>query len=107
GRPRDRARRVSLARRARPRRSRRRRSRAMLNEDALLLIAAFGACALVVLGTLELLWPTRPRYARRRPLPVRDLSRQVPPRPAPARRPAPPARVAAPSPVEPPVARPV
>jgi len=79
----------------------------MLNEDALLLMLALGACALVVLGTLELRWPTRPRHPRRGPLPVRDLSRRVPPRVAPPRRPAPPARVAAPPPVEPPVTRPV
>ena len=77
----------------------------MLNEDALLLILALGACALVVLGTLELLWPTRPRYPRRRPLPVRDLPRRVPPplRPAGARRMAAAPRVSTPSPMEPPV----
>ena len=66
----------------------------MLNEDALLLILVLGACALVMLGTLDLLWPTRPRHPRRGPLPARDLSRRVPPRVAPARRAAPPPWVA-------------
>ena len=76
----------------------------MLNEDALLLFLVVGACALVVLGTLELLWPTRPRYPRRRPLPVRDLPRRVPPpRPAAARRPAPPPWMSPFPPLAPPV----
>src|SRR5947207_8193728 len=42
---------------------------AMLTEEALIVLAAFGACGLLILGVLELLWPTRPRHAvpRRRP----------------------------------------
>jgi hypothetical protein len=52
----------------------------MLNEDGLLLILVLGACTLVVLGTLELLWPTRSRHPRRRPAAVRDVSRRPPSR---------------------------
>lgn len=41
----------------------------MLTEEALIVAAAFGACGLLVLGVLELLWPTRPRRpVRQRPL---------------------------------------
>jgi hypothetical protein len=41
----------------------------MLSEEALIVAVAFGACGLLVLGVLELLWPTRPRRpARQRPL---------------------------------------
>src|SRR5262249_23576171 len=42
----------------------------MLSEEALIVLAAFGACALLILGVLELLWPTRPRHAipRRKPI---------------------------------------
>src|SRR5262245_12360980 len=36
----------------------------MLNEDALVLFAAAGACALLILGVLELLTPTRARARR-------------------------------------------
>src|SRR6266850_236158 len=36
---------------------------AMLTEEALIVLAAFGACGLLILGVLELLWPTRPRHA--------------------------------------------
>jgi len=35
----------------------------MLTEEALIVLAAFGACGLLILGVLELLWPTRPRHA--------------------------------------------
>ncbi len=47
----------------------------MLSEEALIVIAAFGACGLLVLGVLELVWPTRPRHPVRvrRPVPVRRL----------------------------------
>jgi hypothetical protein len=65
----------------------------MLNEDALLLLLALGACTLVALGTLELVWPTRPKHPRRRSVSARDLARRVPPHVAPARRPAPPPRI--------------
>jgi tetratricopeptide (TPR) repeat protein len=34
----------------------------MLSEEALIVLAAFGACGLLVLGVLELVWPTRPRH---------------------------------------------
>jgi tetratricopeptide (TPR) repeat protein len=42
----------------------------VLSEEALIVLAAFGACGLLVLGVLELLWPTRPRHPVRRPPPV-------------------------------------
>src|SRR5207245_10241097 len=56
---RDRARRVSFPRRARPRR------RAMLSEEALVFVAAIIACGVLVLGVLELLAPTRRSEERR------------------------------------------
>jgi tetratricopeptide (TPR) repeat protein len=34
----------------------------MLSEEALIVLAAFGACGLLALGVAELLWPTRPRH---------------------------------------------
>ena len=37
----------------------------VLSEEALILVAVAGACVLLVLGVLELMWPTRPRHARR------------------------------------------
>jgi hypothetical protein len=42
----------------------------MLSEEALIVLAAFGACALLILGVLELLWPTRPKHVapRRKPI---------------------------------------
>jgi tetratricopeptide (TPR) repeat protein len=57
----------------------------VLSEEALILAAAVGACALLVLGVLELVWPTRPRHARRLepdPAPARPPLAAVPPRPA-------------------------
>jgi tetratricopeptide (TPR) repeat protein len=39
----------------------------VLTEEALIFLAALGALGLVVLGTLELLWPARPRHPVRRP----------------------------------------
>jgi len=43
----------------------------VLTEEALILVAVAGACVLLVLGVLELMWPTRPRHARRvRPEPA-------------------------------------
>jgi tetratricopeptide (TPR) repeat protein len=39
----------------------------MLTEEALIELAAFAACALLILGVLELLWPTRPKHLPRRP----------------------------------------
>ena len=44
----------------------------MLSEEALIVLAAFCACGLLVLGVLELIWPTRPRHPVRvqRPAPA-------------------------------------
>jgi len=36
----------------------------VLSEEALILAAVAGACVMLVLGVLELMWPTRPRRAR-------------------------------------------
>jgi len=57
----------------------------MLSEEALILAAAFGACGLLVLGVLELLWPARPRRGRRErpPTAVPWAAAAVPPRPEP------------------------
>ncbi len=35
----------------------------LLSEEATLLLATLAACGFLVLGTLELIWPTRPRRA--------------------------------------------
>jgi len=43
---------------------------AMLSEEALIVLVAFGACALLVLGILELVWPTRPKHPARDRAPV-------------------------------------
>ena len=53
----------------------------MLSEEALILLATFGAIALVVLGALELLWPSKPRHPVRR-LPPVPLKQGTLPRPA-------------------------
>lgn len=37
----------------------------MLSEEALILLAVLGALALLILGILEQVWPTRPRHPRR------------------------------------------
>ena len=66
----------------------------MLSEEALIVLAAFGACGLLMLGVLELVWPTRPRHPARlrRPVPARRLPRSprssVPSAPAPEPAPA-------------------
>src|SRR5262245_27651136 len=39
----------------------------MLSEEALILVAVLVACGLLLLGVMELLWPTRRRVARRPP----------------------------------------
>ena len=93
----------------------------MLSEEALILIAAAGGLALLVLGIMELLWPTRPRHPVRRaqltapatprvtppaaaPLPALRLTPPMPtPKPPPApvpspAFPAPPARATPPTP---------
>jgi tetratricopeptide (TPR) repeat protein len=47
----------------------------MLSEEALVIAAAFGACGLLILGVLELLWPTQPRRpARPRPRAARPVA---------------------------------
>jgi tetratricopeptide (TPR) repeat protein len=38
----------------------------VLSEEALIVLAAFGACGLLVLGVVELLWPARSRHPVRR-----------------------------------------
>jgi hypothetical protein len=91
----------------------------MLSEEALILVGAFGALGLLVLGIWELLWPSRPRYPDRRAVPAyRARIERRPARPdvaaspavlssaAPAARPAPgagtpPAPVEAPAAAEP------
>jgi tetratricopeptide (TPR) repeat protein len=51
--------------------------RLVLTEEALVLFAFFGACVLLVLGTLELVWPTRSRHLVRRPYPpITSLQRR-------------------------------
>ena len=35
-----------------------------MREEVLILLATLGACALLVLGVLELVWPSRPRVGR-------------------------------------------
>jgi tetratricopeptide (TPR) repeat protein len=44
----------------------------MLSEEALIVLAAVGAVGLLVLGVLELLWPTKPRH------PVRQRTSETP-----------------------------
>ena len=54
----------------------------MLSEEALIVAAVVGACALLVLGILELLWPTRRRHTRRSsPEPTRPPQAVTPSRP--------------------------
>ncbi len=38
----------------------------MLSEEALILLAVVGACALLLLGVIELVWPSKPRHPVRR-----------------------------------------
>ena len=35
-----------------------------MHDEVLILLATLGACALLILGVLELLWPSRPRADR-------------------------------------------
>ena len=35
-----------------------------MRDEVVVLLATFGACVLLILGVLELLWPSRPRAAR-------------------------------------------
>jgi len=56
----------------------------VLSEEALILVAVACACVLLVLGVLELMWPTRPRPARSagaEPAPARPVVAAAPPRP--------------------------
>src|SRR5438477_4107013 len=48
----------------------------MLSEEGFILVVVGSACVLLVLGILELLWPTKPRY------PARQGAQEAPPRPA-------------------------
>src|SRR6266566_4022811 len=48
----------------------------MLSEEGFILVVVGSACVLLVLGILELLWPTKPRY------PARQGAQGAPPRPA-------------------------
>jgi len=85
----------------------------VLTEEALIVLAALGALGLVVLGTLELLWPSRPKHPARgastpaEPAPRRWRSSI--PRHAASRREAylkmPPASALAPAPGQPPFPR--
>jgi hypothetical protein len=43
---------------------------AMLSEEALIVLAAIGACGLLLVGVLELVWPTRPRHPIHRRTPA-------------------------------------
>jgi tetratricopeptide (TPR) repeat protein len=52
----------------------------MLSEEALILIAVVGAVALLVLGVLEILWPSRPRHPVRRS-PASPVKATAPPKP--------------------------
>ncbi len=58
----------------------------MLSEEALILLAAGGAVALLILGMLELIAPTQPRHPRRPPTFVRDPWRRARRQPASGRR---------------------
>ena len=49
----------------------------MLSEEALILSVVAGACMLLVLGVLELVWPSKPSHPVRRP-----QAQPAPPRPA-------------------------
>jgi len=42
----------------------------VLSEETLIVLAALGAAGLLLLGLLELLWPTRPKHPTRRREPV-------------------------------------
>jgi tetratricopeptide (TPR) repeat protein len=85
----------------------------MLSEEALIVLAALGACGLLVLGVLELVWPCRSRHPVRPRRPALARSRARSPRAHragasaapgvdPARAPAP--RRSPPLPIEAPVA---
>ena len=50
----------------------------MLSEEALVLVAAVGACALLILGILELVWPSRPRHPVRRLEPAPPAAKPAP-----------------------------
>lgn len=53
----------------------------MFSEEALILTGAFVACGLLVLGVLELLWPTQPRRRTRVRVPAAIPVVAAPPRP--------------------------
>ena len=58
----------------------------MLSEEALVFVLALAGCALVTLGALELVWPTRPKHPLRRSAAARDLWRRRASRPSVAAR---------------------
>jgi hypothetical protein len=61
----------------------------MLSEEALIVLAALGAWGLLVLGVLELVWPSRTRHpVRRRPLTPRAAVHSAPAAPGAVRAPA-------------------
>jgi tetratricopeptide (TPR) repeat protein len=53
----------------------------VLSEEALILVVIAGASMLVVLGVLELVWPSRPRHPVRRPQPPAPRTVETPARP--------------------------
>jgi hypothetical protein len=65
----------------------------MLSEEALIVLAALGACGLVLLGIAELVWPSRPRHPPRRQSPIEPSAE------APASSPREPAAAAAAAPL--------
>lgn len=79
----------------------------MLSEEGLILVVLLMASGLVLLGVLELVWPTRPRHPERRPVTARDPLRRARSRtldPPPVTASATPAGVQTPAGVETPVA---
>jgi tetratricopeptide (TPR) repeat protein len=69
----------------------------VLSEEALILIGVVGACALLILGILELVWPSQPRHPVRRPQPAPPTATPAKAAPAVAAK-APPAAAPAPPP---------
>ena len=59
----------------------------MLTDEAFFLLVFLFACALLILGSLELVWPTRPRHPVRRRAVERDPWRRARPRGVPTPKP--------------------
>jgi hypothetical protein len=56
-----------------------------MRDEAMILLGTFGACALLILGVLELRWPSRPRAERwpiRRDRPSPARARNLPQEPS-------------------------